>query len=165
MDEHHHDRLAKLEAVVESLAGNMGRLTDDIQRIAESAATRSQTNWGNIFAGITLVVILVTGYVGLPLNALQKAFDEHREAQKLALEEMVENARRDDGRLEDRFNRHQQAFIEDLDVMHNEVQALNDRAARDEERMHAIERELFRGGNYKSGRPILPEDTRKNDRD
>lgn len=74
-------RLSKLEAVVESLASNVGRITNDIGQLAHHLQQRSQTNWSTVFAGITLVVLLVTGYVGLPLNALQGRFEQHQASQ------------------------------------------------------------------------------------
>jgi len=146
MDNHHDNhhptvpgsdidrRLSKLEAVVESLAGNIGRITDDIGKLAGILQQRSQTNWGTIFAGITLVVLLVTGYVGLPLSALSERFAEHRTQQA---EVTVRNADRD-RRMEDR------------------LRALEGDREAYKERVIGIERELFAGAQYRSGRPIKP---------
>lgn len=125
-------RLSKLEAVVESLASNVGRITDDIGALAGHLQQRGQTNWGTVFAGITLVVLLVTGYVGLPLNSLQNAFTEHKERQMST-----------DTRL-----------LEHLETLRDRVRELEASEAADQERMHSIERDIFRGGAYKSGRPI-----------
>jgi len=125
-------RLSKLEAVVESLAGNIGRITDDIGKLAGILQQRSQTNWGTIFAGITLVVLLVTGYVGLPLNALSERFAEHRASQDARDKQTWQHH----GRLDERIR-----------------QLEGDREAY-KERVTAIEREVFAGAQYRAGRPI-----------
>lgn len=68
-------RQSKLEAIVEALAQNVSGLSNDIKLLAEYQRTKAQTNWGTIFAGVTLTILLVTGYVGLPLNALSERVD------------------------------------------------------------------------------------------
>lgn len=74
--EHELDRrLSKLEAVVESLATSVGRVTDDIGSLAGVLRSTGQTQWGTVFAGVTLAALLVTGYVGLPLSSLTDKVD------------------------------------------------------------------------------------------
>lgn len=68
---HIDGRLARLETVVENLASSIGRLTEDMSSLATFSRGKSQTNWGTIFAGVTLMVALVAGYVGLPLSNLK----------------------------------------------------------------------------------------------
>lgn len=140
--ENHHDhhfpgsdidrRLSKLEAVVESLASNVGRVTDDIGHLAQHLQQRAQTNWGTIFAGITLVVLLVTGYVGLPLNALQNQFNQHKERQE-------------------KTNLQANEYHAGLATR---LRALEASAAADVERMLNLEREVYAGAQYRQGRPL-----------
>ena len=79
-------RLSKLEAVVESLASGIGRLSEDVSDLAVYSRGRAQTNWGTIFAGVTLTVALLAGYVGLPLANLDNRMDTEHEHLRLWVE-------------------------------------------------------------------------------
>lgn len=92
-------RLTRLEAVVENLANGIGRLTADVTEMSRYSRSHNQTNWGNIFAGITLVVALTAGYVGIPMSNFKAQFAAHRsemddrfrEADKHAISERQHN--------------------------------------------------------------------------
>ena len=151
LPEHHEidGRLSKLEAIVEALAGNLSRVTEDIGRLAEYSRASSSTNWGTVFAGITLVVVLVTGYVGLPLNALEKNFEQHV------------NKQREEGTLAYTERQALAAAVgETIGELKHRLRGLETNAASDAERVHALEREIYAGTSYRSGRPVPhPHDT------
>lgn len=149
-------RLAKLETVVESLATNINRLTNDVSMLANYSRDRSRTNWGNIFAGGTLVVALVAGYVGLPLNHVKENFEAYRlQHQEWADDQLVDMRRATWGlrdwkegvqaqhlprmqSLYDQVERQEQADK----AYHETLQSLATQTGRMEEKLSALERRM-----------------------
>ena len=118
---------SKLEAIVEGLAQQVSAVVNDIKQLAEYNRLKAQTNWGTIFAGVTLTVLLVTGYVGLPLKSLSERVDRltsttYNEALSLS-DDIRGNSRLTENRL-DSLDRSTEAIKQRLQAIERQVFSL-----------------------------------------
>lgn len=149
-------RMSKLEAVVESLSANVTRITDDISKLAEYSRNRTQTQWGNVFAGVTLAVMLVAGYVGLPLSSLTGNVERYQLRNADDLAEVYQEIRR----AKQDLRGHSEDNRRVAEKHERRLDGLETTEAKNEERIHAIERHIFRSTVYNAGRPYRLEGLR-----
>ena len=121
---------------VASLTTNVKTITDSLKSIATASQVNARTNWGVIASWAGVVVVLVGLVVYEPLRNLAHGHSEHvRDGHPVSVIDKID------------------AITGRVVIIENWKDTNADSDARTEERLLNIEREVFSGTSYRSGRP------------
>ena len=137
-----------LTANVASIATSVKGMEASIEKMSERQLSSARTNWSNL-ASWAAVGMLVLGLVVYePLRGLQTAVSEH--LMDGHPESVLIRLEADEKKLEERLNRKQEQLL----IIEEKLDSMNILAHANEQAVLNIEREVFSGSMYRSGRPI-----------
>ena len=127
-------------------------ITASLDSISTNQTTNLRTNWGVIFAGLTVAAIFFGLVVYDPLNKLMDDHQQHVEDGHPT--SVLDRIMADERRLEHRLDRKQQQLTE----IEKRIDELANRQSSMIERMLSVERDVYIGAQYRAGRPskIVP---------
>lgn len=144
--------VASLAKETSALAAAIQGITNSITGIASTQNANLKTNWSVVFAGLSVVVLVVGLVIYGPLSTLIEGHKDHIDdghpQSVLSRSELIVSA------FNARMDRRQTEDDKTRQLLDETILSLAEFRAGASERILDIEREIYAGSIYRSGRPI-----------
>lgn len=146
--------VSALASDVSALTAAVSSISESVKTIALNQSTHLKTNWGVIFSGLGVLVLVLGLVVYEPLMSLEQSIenhmvDGHPTAVKTELARVEQIVKANEAALESRLDRKQEQLLiieQRLDQLDKEHQGMSTT-------IFNIEREIFPNTKYRAGRP------------
>ncbi len=146
-----NDRLGSLEKNYHTISQDVAALTAAVQGLADNVRRLTEgakTNWTNIASWVGVMLIMLGLVFYEPMRSIDNMVHHHiKDGHPISVTEKFEAV--DEG-----FQRNLSKNSQQLSVIEQRLDKLDTDAAKSEERLLDIEREVYSGASYRAGRPI-----------